>query len=62
MNTGQNTYNFSHSETYHGKSTTNYNGNTFVGYWAAPSAALGTKWDTSEIRPRNIAMMYCIKY
>jgi microcystin-dependent protein len=62
MNTGQNTYNYSHSETYHGKSTTNYNGNTFVGYWAAPSAALGTKWDTSEIRPRNIAMMYCIKY
>jgi hypothetical protein len=62
MNTGQNTYNYSHNEVYHGKSTTGYNGNTFVGYWAAPSAALGTKWDTSEIRPRNIAMMYCIKY
>ena len=62
MNTGQNTYNYNHNEVYHGKSTTGYNGNTFVGGWSAPSAALGTKWDTSEIRPRNIAMRYCIKY
>lgn len=62
MNTGQSTYTYNHSEEYHGKSTTEYTGRTFAGSWAAPAAAIGTKWDTSEIRPRNIALLACIKY
>ena len=62
MNTGQNTTSYNHNEEYHGKSTTAYNGRTFAGGWAAPSAAIGTKWDTSEIRPTNIALLVCIKY
>jgi microcystin-dependent protein len=61
-NTGQNTYNYSHGEVYWGKSTTGYNGNTFAGAWSAPSAALGAKWDTSEIRPRNVCLLACIKF
>jgi microcystin-dependent protein len=61
-NTGQNTNNYSHGEVYWGKSTTAYTGNTFAGSWAAPAAALGAKWDTSEIRPRNSSVLACIKY
>ena len=60
-NTGQNTNAYSHNNVYMGKSTTEYIGNLFVGYWAAPAAAMGTRWDDSEIRPRNIALHYCIK-
>jgi hypothetical protein len=37
-------------------------GRTFTGGWSAPAAALGTKWDTSEIRPRNVSVKYLIKY
>lgn len=62
MNTGQNTTSYSHGEVYWGKSTTAYNGNTFAGGWSAPAAALGAKWDTSEIRPRNRALLACIKF
>lgn len=62
MNTGQNTYGYSHGEVYWGKSTSAYNGNTFAGSWAAPAAALGAKWDTSEVRPRNFSLLACIKY
>lgn len=50
-----------HDDVYMGKSTTSYVGNLFAGYWAAPGAATGTKWDNSEIRPRNRAVMFCIK-
>lgn len=62
MNTGQNTNSYSHGEVYWGKSTTAYNGNTFAGSWAAPAAALGAKWDTSEVRPRNVCLLACIKF
>lgn len=58
----QNGYGYSHNDVYMGKSTTGYTGNLFTGAWIAPAAAIGTKWDTSEIRPRNAAMLVCIKY
>jgi hypothetical protein len=34
----------------------------FGGRWQAPAAAIGYAWDTSEIRPRNRALLACIKY
>lgn len=52
---------YSHNDVYMGKSTSSYNGNLFVGYWSTPMAALGTKWDASEIRPVNVALLYCVK-
>ena len=53
---------YTHSDVYMWKSTTTYIGNLFAGYWSAPVAAIWTKWDnTSEIRPRNIALLYCVK-
>jgi phage-related tail fiber protein len=61
-NTGVNTYSYSHFDVYMGKSTTNYIGNLFTGGWNDPSSATGTKWDNSEIRPRNVALMPVIKY
>jgi len=44
-----------------GESTTNYIGNIMGGYWSANAATLGMKWDHSEIRPKNIALLPCIK-
>jgi phage-related tail fiber protein len=62
-NTGTNTYSYSHGPVYMGKSIYgSFTGNLFIGYWAAPAAALGTAWDGSEIRPRNRALLACIKY
>jgi len=64
-NTGQSTYSYSHGPVYMGKGIYGINGwsgNLFIGYWAAPSAAMGTLWDSSEIRPRNRALLACIKY
>ena len=61
-NTGHNTYSYSHGPVNMGKSTSSFVGNLFAGGWLAPAAAIGTKWDTSEIRPRNISLKYCIKY
>lgn len=59
-NTGQGTYSYSHGPVDMGKSTSNYTGNLFVGYWQAPAAALGTKWNTNdEVRPKNVAVLYC---
>ena len=61
-NTVQNGTAYSHNNVWMGKSTTGYVGNVFAGGWAAPSAALGAMWDnTSEIRPRNVALLYCMK-
>lgn len=61
-NTGQGwSSGYSHNDVYMGKSTTSYTGNLFTGMWSNPSAAIGTKWDNSEIRPANIALLYCIK-
>lgn len=60
-NTGQNTYSYNHNDTWMGKSTSSFVGNMFAGHWAAPAAAVGTKWDTSEIRPQNTACNFFIK-
>lgn len=60
-NTGQNTWSYGHNNVYMGKSTSGYVGNLFQGYWAGPAAATGTKWDTSEIRPKNIAVNHFVK-
>ena len=51
--TVQNGNNYSHIDVYMGKSLISYVGNLFTGSWNAPAAAIGTKWDTSEIRPSN---------
>jgi microcystin-dependent protein len=61
-NTGQNTRSYSHGPVYMGKSTTSFTGNLFVGGWSSPAAAMGTLWDTSEIRPRNVYVNYIIKF
>jgi len=62
-NTGQNTFSYSHGPVDMGKDTVNFVGNLFVGGWSAPAAAMGTRWNAAdEVRPRNIALLYCIKY
>jgi len=61
-NTGQGwSGGYSHNDVYMGKSLISYIGNLFTGAWSNPSAAIGTKWDASEVRPRNRAVMFCIK-
>jgi phage-related tail fiber protein len=60
-NTVQVGYAYSHNDVYMGKSLISYIGNLFTGGWSAPAAAIGTKWDSSEIRPRNLALLFCIK-
>ena len=62
MNVGQNTFSYNHGEQYMGKNTSSYQGLLFGGWWSAPAASIGYKWDTSEIRPSNIAFTACIKY
>jgi microcystin-dependent protein len=62
-NTGQNTLSYSHGPVDMGKNTASFVGNLFVGSWAAPAAAMGTRWNAAdEVRPRNIALLACIKY
>lgn len=62
-NTGQNTGSYSHGPVYMGKGIyASFTGNMFTGYWAAPAAAIGASWDTSEVRPRNVALLACIKF
>lgn len=62
-NTGQSSSTgYSHNDVWLGKSTTAYNGRLFTGYWSNPSAHIGGKWGTEEPRPRNMAMLACIKY
>ena len=61
-NTGQNTSSYDHTHVYMDKTIyPTYTGRLFVGGWSAPSAAMGTAWDDSEIRPRNVALLACIK-
>ncbi len=58
------TNSYSHNPVYMAKYTSNP-GNVFDmygGYWAAPSGRMGLYWDSSEIRPRNVALLMCIKY
>ena len=62
-NTGSNTTAYTHGPSYMGKTIFGtFTGNLFGGRWAAPAAAAGTKWDTSEMRPRSRALMACIKF
>lgn len=51
---------YSHGPVYYAKS--GVSGNIFAGYWSAPGNYLSLQWDGSEIRPRNVSMMSCIKY
>ena len=62
-NTGQNSSTgYVHDNAYMGKTLyPTYTGRLFMGYWSNPSAHLGTAWDDSEIRPRNVALLACIK-
>ena len=62
INTGTGTYSYNHGEQYMGKNTSSYQGLLFGGGWRAPAASLGTKWDTSEMRPYNYSVMVLIKY
>ncbi len=52
---------YAHNDVYMWKSTSAYNWALFTWYWSNPSAAIWTKWDTSEVRPRNVALLYCVK-
>ena len=62
-NTVQNGTNYSHGPVDMGKSTVSFIGNLFTGYWAAPAAAIGTRWNSvDEVRPRNLALFAIIKY
>lgn len=36
--------------------------NLFMGYWSNRSAHLNGYWGSEEIRPRNVALLVCIKY
>lgn len=62
-NTNQGTSSgYSHGPVDMGKSTTTHVGVLFTGAWNNPSAGIGTMWDSSEIRPTNVALLPCIKY
>jgi phage-related tail fiber protein len=62
-NTASGSFSYSHGPVYMGKSIfPSHTGNLFTGYWAAPSSAWGTAWDTSPIRPRNVSLLACIKF
>ena len=39
----------------------NYQGNIFMGHWAAPGALGRMYWDNSEVRPKNVAVNHYIK-
>ena len=53
------TYSYSHGPVYYPK--TGKNGNLFGGKWEAPSGLIRIEWDGSEVRPRNVALLACIK-
>jgi hypothetical protein len=62
-NTGSNTTGYSHGPVYMGKTIFGtFTGNLFGGRWQAPAAGQGYAWDSGVIRPRNRAVMACIKY
>jgi len=61
-NVGSGTTAYSHGPVYMGKTITTYTGNLFLGHWSAPGSSWGTAWDTSEIRPRNVSLLACIKF
>ena len=53
---------YSHGPVWMGKSTTSYTGNLFTGHWSTAATAIGLKWNTEEVRPRNVAVIFYIKY
>jgi phage-related tail fiber protein len=56
---------YSHGDSYSGQGIFGINGwqgAHFTGQWANPSAAIGWLWDSNEIRPRNRALLACIKF
>jgi phage-related tail fiber protein len=56
---------YSHGATYSGQGIFGINGWSgaqFTGQWANPSSAQGYLWDSNEIRPRNTALLACIKF
>jgi phage-related tail fiber protein len=54
---------YSHGPVYMGKTIFgSFTGNLFTGRYANNSASWGTAWDESEIRPRNVTLLACIKY
>jgi hypothetical protein len=59
-NEGGGSFSYSHGPVYFNKS--GKSGNLFGGGWSAPAGLIALEWDGSEIRPRNRAMMPCIKY
>lgn len=60
-NTGQNTYSYTHGDIT--IKDVGYNqGTLFAGYWAAPAAGIGGRFNGEEVRPRNFALLTCIKY
>jgi phage-related tail fiber protein len=60
QNAGGGSFSYSHGPV--GFLKTGMNGNLFGGGWSAPAGVISLQWDGSEIRPRNVSMMTCIKY
>jgi hypothetical protein len=53
---------YSHGPEFMGNDTSgNYIGKLFTGKWKNPSGSIGVMWDTSEVRPDNVALLACIK-
>jgi phage-related tail fiber protein len=61
LNTRQNSYDYTHGEIYI-KDTWYNQGNMFTGFWGGPAAGIGGRFGGEEIRPRNVAMLACIKF
>jgi phage-related tail fiber protein len=57
----QNSSGYAH-EVYMGKNFSYAGTMFFGGYWSNPNSGIRIAWDGSEIRPRNTALMACIKY
>ena len=56
---------YNHGPTNSGKGIYGINGWSgaqFTGVWSNPSAAQGYLWGSEEVRPRNRALLACIKY
>lgn len=61
LNTRANSFDYTHGEIYIRETGFNQ-GNVFAGSWAAPAAAIGGRFGTEEVRPRNISLLACIKF
>lgn len=57
----QNSASYAH-EVYMAKNVGSYAGTYFFGgYWSNPNSGIQVNWDSSEIRPKNVAVLYCRK-